>query len=384
MFIFKRGSRNNTDCGAGENYEKNYRTLFGLKLPIMDTVDAFLRDLPTDELESLQRVLVGKLIEKKVFAKWLYQGHYIVAVDGTGIYSYDYEPFKGCPFKESKNGKKSWQVHVLEAKLLCGNGFSISLSTQWLENTENLGDKQDCELKAFVRLAQKIKKAYPRLPIILVADALYPNGPVFDICKDNGWPFIFTFKEGTLKSLWKKINLLYPLCLEENHVERVLSQTSKGWLYEKGMYINGLAYQKHSLNWLEYTHGYKDELLNRFVHITNIPATKDNFWDLSKQGRLRWCIENEGFNTQKNHGYQLQHKYSRNNITAMKNYYQLLQIAHLINQLTEKLLHIKDCLLKSKITWKALWEDLMACMKKQVIWISEIETAMENQKQLRY
>jgi hypothetical protein len=385
IFIFKRGSRNNADCGACENFEKNYRTLFGLRLPVMDTLDAFLRNLPSDKLESLKTVLVSKLLEKKVLAKWRYQGRYIVAVDATGIHSYNYEPFKGCPFKKSKNGKVSWHVHILEAKLLCGNGFSISLATQWLDNNENLTDKQDCERNAFVRLAKMLKKTYPRLPLILTADALYPNGPVFDICRNNGWPFIFTFKEGTLKSIWKKIDLRYPLELADNTLERMLSKTPKGWKYEKGMYLNGLSYKGHSLNWLEYTCGYKDKQpLNRFVHVSDMVVSKDNFWDISKHGRLRWCIENEGFNIQKNHGYKLQHKYSRTSLTAMKNYYQLLQIAHLINQLTEKLTKTKDLLTKSKITWKALWEDIIATMKKEQIQISEIETATENQKQLRY
>ena len=385
MFIFKRGSRNNTDCGASGNYEANYITVFGMRLPVMDTVDVFLRGLEPDNLETLKATLVSKLIEKKVLSKWKYNGHYIVAVDGTGIYSFDYEPFEGCPYKESKNGKKSWQVYVLEAKLLCGNGLSISLATQWLDNKENISDKQDCELTAFARLAQKIKQQWPRLPIILTADALYVNAPVFDICSNNGWPFIITFKEGTLKTVWKTIGLLYDLQVADNKQEKIISKDSKGWKYETGMYINELKYQHHTLNWIEYTSGYKGEPpIDRFVHITNMTITKDNIWQMSNHGRLRWCIENEGFNTQKNNGYKLQHKYSRTSPTAMKNYYQLLQIAHLINQLTEKLLRVKDQIKAGKLTWKAIWEDIMADMKKQVINISELQTALEIQKQLRY
>jgi hypothetical protein len=50
-------------------------------------------------------------------------------------------------------------------------------------------------------------------------------------------------------------------------------------------------------------------------------------------GRLRWKIENEGFNTQKNLGHNLEHRYSRTDFNAVKNYYQCMQIAHLIEQL---------------------------------------------------
>ncbi len=46
-------------------------------------------------------------------------------------------------------------------------------------------------------------------------------------------------------------------------------------------------------------------------------------------------IENEGFNVQKNRGFNLEHAYTRD-ATASKVFYFLLQIAHLIAQLIEK------------------------------------------------
>jgi hypothetical protein len=35
--------------------------------------------------------------------------------------------------------------------------------------------KQDCETKAFKRLADKLKKMYPRMSIIILADSLYAS-----------------------------------------------------------------------------------------------------------------------------------------------------------------------------------------------------------------
>ena len=52
----------------------------------------------------------------------------------------------------------------------------------------------------------------------------------------------------------------------------------------------------------------------------------------NKGGRLRWKIENEGFNSQKNGGFELEHAYSKDE-TAGKVFYYLLQIAHIIFQL---------------------------------------------------
>jgi len=43
-------------------------------------------------------------------------------------------------------------------------------------------------------------------------------------------------------------------------------------------------------------------------------------------------MENQGFNAQKNQGYGLLHKFSRVSPVATCNYYQCLQIAHMIDQ----------------------------------------------------
>ncbi|MDR2026102.1 MAG: hypothetical protein LBQ01_00910 [Prevotellaceae bacterium] len=63
--------------------------------------------------------------------RFRYREYFTVSIDGTGIYSYDYEPWKGCPYRESKKGKKTRTVNVVEAKLVCSNGFAISPGTEW-------------------------------------------------------------------------------------------------------------------------------------------------------------------------------------------------------------------------------------------------------------
>ena len=62
---------------------------------------------------------------------------------------------------------------MLEACLVSSNGFFISLASLWIENSAHY-DKQDCERKAFIQLANELKKQYPRLPILILANGLYP------------------------------------------------------------------------------------------------------------------------------------------------------------------------------------------------------------------
>ena len=65
--------------------------------------------------------------------------------------------------------------------------------------------------------------------------------------------------------------------------------------------------------------------------ITDISITKYNDKEIVDCGRARWKIENECFNTLKNHGYNIEHNY---------NFYNLALLAftfHQIHQLIDKL-----------------------------------------------
>lgn len=68
----------------------------------------------------------------------------------------------------------------------------------------------------------------------------------------------------------------------------------------------------------------------------------------------------------------------------MQNYYQLLQIGHLINQLTEKLRTVKEAVAECGRTLKSVWEDVTASIKKDGFYEFEIQQHLQQLKQLRY
>ena len=253
---------------------------------------------------------------------------------------------------------------VLEAKIVCGNGFSISIATEWIKNpVDKEYDKQDCELKAFVRLASKIKKSFPRLPVCISADGLYPNNTVFDICENNNWKYIITLKDGNLKSVWEEIGSLDRI--GGNIKLEVADMEPNKRIKEQYKAYQNIEYQKHELSIIDLT--IKSTLIKtnekepdeRFAHVTNFELSEKNIEEISHEGRLRWKIENEGFNEQKNGGYNLKHKYSRKSFIATQNYYQCLQIAHMINQLAYKAKAIKE-LIKGNDTLKSNHEVVVA------------------------
>ena len=380
LFICKEDSRNafNDDRGK-EAFSANYEALFGKRLPHMDTVDAVLRCVSHDELERLKASLVASLIEKKVFGKFrLLNTHYRVAVDATGVMSVKKGHCPHCLHKKSKKGVVTYFHNVLEAKLVTPNGFAISLASEWIENSGDY-DKQDCEQNAFKRLATKLKSLFPRLSICIHADGLYPNAPFFDICRSNDWRYIVTLKDGSLPSLWEDIQLDLLIhgknIRSSSHPQRKMRQTYR-WL-------NGLSYRDHHLSWIECAED-RNGKVTRFVYVSDIAVNFDNSIELASSGRLRFKIENEGFNTQKNLGYNLSHKFSRVSGQAMKNYVSLMQIGHLLNQLYERSPLAQGFLSKGKKTIKALWKDMIGDLASLVLSRVDVMRACALRIQIRY
>lgn len=366
MYIFKETSRNayNNDR-RDANFRKNIFKYFGINLPHADASDDVLRILPPGELEILKAHLVSGLIGQKIFRKFRFLGkHHLVAVDGTGMATFKERHCEHCLTKTSKKNKVTTYFHyVLEAKIVTSSGLAISLASEFIENIPGRDyDKQDCEQKAFVRLAEKIKTYFPRLPICILADGLYPNNTVFDICEDNNWLFIITLKDGNLKTFQTEVGLLK----QTAHKQSVFKADKTTRTTLEYSYLNDIEYSDRCFSWVECHETIvkpkeKKTSHQRFTYITNVRQNKDNLIQTADSGRLRWKIENEGFNTQKNLGYALEHKFSRKSFIAMQNYYQLLQIAHMINQLVERCKPVIEIKTEhSKQTIKDLWKKLLA------------------------
>ena len=242
--------------------------------------------------------------------------------------SYDEDAGSTLLHKTSKNGKVTYLNIMLEAKLVTPEGFCLSLASEPLTNEEIVEyEKQDCEISALKRLAKKLKSLYPRLPICILADALYANQSMFSICSANEWKFIITFKDGQLKSLQTEITDTAESA--RIHFEKHILSNKQQNLYKTQSYraIEALPYNDFTLNWIEciessplpvveQTEKRAASTSAKFVYLTNISLgeitdlKQDRIVKLVKAGRCRWEIENEGFqHPKKNQGYQLHHKF---------------------------------------------------------------------------
>ncbi|MEA3346741.1 MAG: hypothetical protein U9Q21_01470, partial [Candidatus Auribacterota bacterium] len=345
IFLLKLESRRQINFQFHtEEFRKNLNLLSGqTNEAVADhgTVENLLKQLLDGNLTWLIQKMISRIIRMKVLESYRLLGkHYTISVDGTGHLYFGEK--RHCPHCLTRkiNGKTHYYHNALEAKVVTDNGFALSIATEMIENTTRSKDmpfekwKQDCELKAFYRLAGELKKDFPQLKICLLLDSLFVADPVFKLCNKYGWKYIITFKEGSMPETYAWYE-----SLKKKHQPENKSRIKNGKVTQKFNWVTGIKYRGPCLNVLECNErkpGKKGLLTDtRFLWITNLKINECNFEEIAKGGRLRWKIENEGFNTQKNGGYNLEHSYSHNPV-AIKNYYLLLQIAHIINQLMEK------------------------------------------------
>lgn len=340
------------------------------------TINECLERVEPAELEEIQKDLAYQMIRRKTFDDAKVLGKWLVLVDGTELdegFRQKNDYYLSRTYNRGEENEiTKYHRSVLEAKLYFGNHLVCSIATEFIENTEEYNQKkrteesikQDCESKAFERLAEKLKKRFPRLPIIIVADGLYANTKVIKICKGCGWDYLIRYKEGCAPS----IEECYQTTPEKNTVG-------------KAEYINGIIFRDEDVNVLKYSEKRMKrgvETVTGFTWITSIGITKRNAEKLVRAGRNRWKIENQGFNRQKRWQGNIEHACSFQE-KAQKNHYLMEQISDFIKQLYEFFFLQKN---EIKKVQKNISSELLASFGRQLtredISKSDMQSISEN------
>jgi hypothetical protein len=349
-------------------------------LPVCGTLSHFLGHVGSAALGDLRTRMVRQLIRNKVFDNDRLLGAVVVVIDGSGHVSFR---LRHCPHCLTQtHGDTTYYFHeVLEAKLVTSSGLALSIGSEFIDNHhfDALTDvgreaqKQDCELKALSRLAPQLKRDFPQLQICLSVDALMACGRFFSLCRENHWHYVATFKPGSLPAVWEDFQGLLKLCPQQ--VLRLRTPDGRELEYR---WVNGLSYvddqgRSHTFNAIQCIQT-QDGRQSTFAWITDWLVTSENVIAIAQQGgRDRWKIENQGFNTQKNGGYELEHVYGRSE-DLIRCFYFLLQIAHMILQLVEKgslLRRVADQYGKSIVglygSFRNIARKLLECLRYKLI-----------------
>jgi hypothetical protein len=323
-------------------------------IPHHDTLKRLLAKMNISGIEESHLELVRNMIRKKKFRRYLIDGRYPISIDGTGKFKRGWLWEEECLERNiGKNGddESQYYVYVLEANLAFRDGMSIPVMSEILNYTQgdNRNNKQDCELNAFHRLAQRLKAAFPGLKIMLLLDGLYANGPVVERCRKYKWQFMIVLKDDCLPSVMREFEVLSALEKRnrQGHIWGNRRQTFK--------WVNGIEYsfgpngsKEEVLNVVECRETWKeidrkscevDEKASRHVWLSSEPLNRHNLHERCNLGaRSRWGIE-QGILVEKHHGYSYEHCFSYD-WKVMTGFHYLMRIAHMLNLLARYSEHL--------------------------------------------
>jgi len=358
MFVFQMPSRRQTnqDMTAPQLLE-NLQAVFPelTDMPHQDTLCRLLEKMDVGQIETLYNDMLRNLIRKKTFKDLLHKKRYLVAVDGTQKYVMDECWDERYPrrkiWDKDGNFKYQYYAYVLEAVLIFSNGMVLPLMSVFLENSPELEAiendeewKQDCELKAFYRLAKRLKQKYPKLPLTLLMDGLYANGPVMEVCRKNKWKYMIVLKDRSLPSVWQEAKGLMRLDTEGEH------RHEQTWRGRRQMFnwVNGIEYEygsgkrKKAMNihlvtcdesWEEIDQNDCVETKTaRHAWLSSDPVSRKEVHEhCNLAARKRWLHENNILK-EKHQGYQYEHIFSHD-WDAMRGYHYLMHIARMLNEM---------------------------------------------------
>ncbi len=352
LFTMKLGSRRRIRFKFHTpEFRDNLNRLAGTQLDAVaypTTLGDLLVQLDPAALSRVPAQVLRRILRQRGLERWRLLGKwYLVVFDATGIGHAHERHCKHCLTQtvtttDSKGKPLTQTVYyhlVVAAKLVTSSGLALPIASEFVENPGPDPDVQDCELKAFYRLAPKVKALFPHLPICVLLDSKYAGEPTFALCQKHRWQYIIVFKDGSMPATFAEFETLKKLTPKQTR------QAVYDGAPQSHHWVNDIDYNGRKLHVLECVET-RGRQTTRRVWISSFRVTAKNCVKLANAGaRQRWKIENQGFNIQKNGGYNLEHAYSED-YTGMKNFYVLLQLGHMLSQLMEHGSLIKPVLQK--------------------------------------
>ncbi|MEG2460888.1 MAG: hypothetical protein RSB87_07245 [Clostridia bacterium] len=331
MFLSSGGSQRFTETAFDENYLQNIASIIKEevleKVPDAEIYTDVFSKIKCEDIEKLQYKINYRMLRNKTYENSKILGKYNILLDGTRFQK-AYTSVSTEWLHEEINDNIVYYVAMLEAKL-AANLMAVPLCSEMIRN-EDGKEKQDCEINAAKRLIVKIKETYPRLPIRIVADSLYPSESLIKLSEANNIEYLFVLKDKRIPSILTEfVNLVGlekdNLKFEEYEDKAVLT-----------LWVNDIDYCGSKVNVVrQITHNKSTKEVTRWMWITSRKITKSNVEKIVTCGKMRDYIENQGFREQKiTSGIDLEHVYSKN-IEAIKVIYTIIQTVHLMLQILE-------------------------------------------------
>jgi hypothetical protein len=294
---------------------------------------------------------MNSLLDFKIFGKYL-----LLAVDGTQIFQSKRLSSDTTQVKNHSNGETSYSVSLLSGCIVSPRRSTVfPVAPEPIQKADGM-TKNDCETNAFYRFYTSLRKGHGKTKFCLLLDSLFSKTPTLSLIAANQDFYIAACKEGDHEYLFK--TTLPLLDKIDSFIWRSYEDRIKGESV-KIRFMNGVKLFKDInsvvCSFIEMIVTRKNGTKTRFTWVTNIIVNEHNALEICTCGRTRWRIENETFNTLKNHSYNLEHNYGLGKTNLRANLGILMMLAFLLDQLQEFGDDLFKKALKSKSTRGQFW-----------------------------
>lgn len=348
----------------------NLRTIYGISAIPCDTqmrdiLDHVTPDSLRPSFRNLFRAVQrGKALEQMVFL----DGHYLLNIDGTGIYSSEKVSSPYCLKKTIRNGKTKYYQMMLGAAIVHPDFREVLPLCPEMIVTQDGKKKQDCEQNASKRFLADLRREHPHLKLIVNEDALSPNAPHIRELEKHDLRYILSVKPGDHAFLFDQMEE----AVEAGKAsEFSMPDPNNPEVLHYFRFINGVPLNRSNqdllVNFLQYWEVDKNGKTKQFSWVTDFTVTEENAYQLMRGGRARWKIENETFNTLKNQGYNLDHNYGLGKKHLSAVFALLTMLAFLVDQIQQLCCPLFKALWKQHKTKRSLWEKIRSLFHDFII-----------------
>jgi hypothetical protein len=344
-----------------ERAEGNLETIYGIERVPCDTHMREILDpvFPEALRPVFKRVFTQLQRGKALESMALLEGHYLLALDGTGYFSSKTIHCASCLHKVHRNGSVTYYHQMLGAALVHPDVRAvIPLMPEAIVKHDGTA-KNDCERNAATRFVAKLRQDHPHLKFIVTEDSLSSNAPHIETLHDHDLRYILGVKEGDHAFLFNQVQAA-------EHAGRVTyyeRHDRASGIRHRFRFVNDVPLNESNadvrVNFIEYWEMGADKV-QHFSWVTDLRVSKRNVFHLMRGGRARWKIENETFNTLKNQGYNFEHNYGHGEQHLSVVFAMLMMLAGLVEQ-TQQL-----CCALFQAVWaklgrkRMLWERMRA------------------------
>jgi hypothetical protein len=243
----------------------------------------------------------------------------------------------GCLRQPSAKGETQYSHLVVAATVTrAGSHEILPLDAEEVRNMDGQ-QEQDCELTAAKRLVKRLRAEHRHLKLCILGDDLYAHEPFILELRQLRMSFVLVAKPTSHAGLFAQVDALERRgeCRRGTWEEGAACKR-RYFEYRMAQHVPLTHSGRVRVNFVElWERTPAGTVLYHNSWVTDFAVTRETVATLSGMGRSRWKIENEQFNVQKNHGYEVEHNYGHGHQTLSMVFYLLNLLAFLAHKVLE-------------------------------------------------